>query len=94
MILSFGEIQQEHEVVNIAYAFAQQKQKLWFKEELPIDPLMRVVSMLQQQAIQLNADGVKNITIRILEGTDDEGDKVVNVWGMGTIVKLKQEVKE
>jgi hypothetical protein len=94
MILSFGEIQQEHEVVNIAYAFAQQKQKLWFKEELPIDPLMRVVSMLQQQAVQLNADGVKNITIRILEGTDDEGDKVVNVWGMGTIVKLKQEVKE
>jgi uncharacterized protein YbjQ (UPF0145 family) len=50
---------------------------------------MRVVSMLEQQAEQLKADGVKNITIRILEGVDTDGDKVVNVWGMGTIVKLK-----
>ena len=89
MILSFGEIPQEHEIVNIAYAFAQQKQSQWFNGELPIDPVMRVVSMLEQQATQLQADGVKNITIRILEGTDSNGDKVINVCGMGTIVKLK-----
>jgi hypothetical protein len=89
MILSFGEIPQEHEIVNIAYAFAQQKQKTWFNGELPIDPVMRAVSMLEQQAEQLKADGVKNITIKISEGTDTDGDKVVNVWGMGTIVKLK-----
>jgi len=89
MILSFGEIPQEHEIVNIAYAFAQQKQKNWFKGELPIDPVMRVVSMLEQQAQELKADGVKNISVRILEGVDEDGDKVVNVWGMGTIIKLK-----
>ena len=89
MILSFGEIPQEHDIVNIAYAFAQQKQKTWFNGELPIDPVMRVVSMLEQQAEQLRGDGVKNITIRIIEGTDADGDKVINVWGMGTIVKLK-----
>ena len=89
MVLSFGEINQPHEIVNIAYAFAQQKQKSWFNEELPIDPVMRVVSMLEEQARQLQADGVKNITIKILEGTDKDGDKVINVWGMGTIVKLK-----
>jgi hypothetical protein len=89
MILSFGEIPQEHEIVNIAYAFAQQKQSTWFNGELPIDPIMRVVSMLEQQAVQLKADGVKNINIRILEGVDGDGDKVINVWGMGTIIKLK-----
>ncbi len=89
MILSFGEIDQPHEIVNIAYAFAQQKQKNWFNGELPIDPVMRVVSMLEEQARQLQADGVKNITVKILEGTDKEGEKVINVWGMGTIVKLK-----
>jgi hypothetical protein len=89
MILSFGEISQEHDIVNIAYAFAQQKQKTWFNGELPIDPVMRVVSMLEQQAEQLRGDGVKNITIRIIEGTDADGDKVINVWGMGTIIKLK-----
>jgi len=89
MVLSFGEINQPHEIVNIAYAFAQQKQSTWFNGELPIDPVMRVVSMLEEQARQLQADGVKNITIKILEGTDKDGDKVINVWGMGTIVKLK-----
>ncbi len=89
MVLSFGEIPQEHEIVNIAYAFAQQKQKQWFNGELPIDPVMRVVSMLEEQARQLKADGVKNIQVKILEGTDSDGDKVINVWGMGTIVKLK-----
>jgi len=88
MILSFGEIQEKHEIVNIAYAFAQQKQSKWFNGELPIDPVMRVVSMLEQQAVQLKADGVKNISIQILEGVDSDGDKVINVWGMGTIVKL------
>ncbi|TCK04596.1 hypothetical protein [Phorcysia thermohydrogeniphila] len=89
MILSFGEIPQEHEIVNIAYAFAQQKQSKWFNGELPIDPVMRVVGMLEQQAVQLKADGVKNISIQILEGVDNDGDKVINVWGMGTIIKLK-----
>ncbi|WP_456455514.1 hypothetical protein [Thermovibrio sp.] len=89
MVLSFGEIPQEHEIVNIAYAFAQQKQKQWFNGELPIDPVMRVVSMLEEQARQLKADGVKNIQVKIIEGTDSDGDKVINVWGMGTIVKLK-----
>ncbi len=89
MVLSFGEIPQEHEVVNIAYAFAQQKQSDWFNGELPIDPVMRVVSMLEQQAAQLKADGVKNISIQILEGVDNAGNKVINVWGMGTIIKLK-----
>jgi len=50
---------------------------------------MRVVAMLEEQARQLQADGVKNITVKILEGIDKDGDKVINVWGMGTIVKLK-----
>jgi hypothetical protein len=91
MILSFGEIQEPHEVVNIAYAFTQQKQSAWFEGELPIDPLIRVISMLEKQAVELKADGVKNISIKILEGVDKDGDKVINVWGMGTIIKLKRE---
>jgi hypothetical protein len=93
MILSFGEVQEPHEIVNIAYAFAQQKQKAWFNGELPIDPVMRVVAMLEQQANELKADGVKNIQIKIVEGTDKDGDKVINVWGMGTIIKLKSQLK-
>jgi hypothetical protein len=89
MILSFGEIQEPHEIVNIAYSFAQQKQEKWFEDELPIDPVMRVVGMLEQQAEQLKADGVKNIKIQIVQGVDKDGDPVINVWGMGTIIKLK-----
>ncbi|ADY74118.1 hypothetical protein Dester_1491 [Desulfurobacterium thermolithotrophum DSM 11699] len=89
MILSFGEIPHEHEIVNIAYAFAQQKMKTWFNGELPIDPVMRVVSMLEQQAEQLEANGVKNITIQITHAADEDGEMVVNVWGMGTIVRVK-----
>ena len=89
MILSFGEIQEPHEIVNIAYAFTQQRQSTWFEGELPIDPVMRVVGMLEQQAEQLKADGVKNIKIQILQGVDKEGEAVINVWGMGTIIKLK-----
>ncbi len=88
MILSFGEIPQEHEIVNIAYSFTQQKQEKWFNGELPIDPVMRSVSMLEEQAKKLKADGVKNIQIKILEGKDKDGDKVINVWCMGTIIKL------
>ena len=91
MILSFGEIQEPHEVVNIAYAFTQQKQSAWFEGELQIDPLIRVISMLEKQAVELKADGVKNISIKILEGVDKDGDKVINVWGMGTIIKLKRD---
>jgi len=89
IVLSFGEIPKDHEIVTIAYAFVQQKQKNWFKGELPIDPVMHVVSMLERQAIERKADGVKNITIKILEGTDKDGDKVINVWGMGTLIKFK-----
>ncbi|GEM_PF-912668 len=91
MILSFGEIQEEHEIVNIAYAFSQQKQKNWFNGELPIDPVMQVVAMLEEQANRLKADGVKNIKIQILQGKDNDGDDVINVWGMGTIIKLKSK---
>ncbi len=90
MILSFGEIQEPHEIVDIAYAFVQQKQKNWFNGELPIDPVMAVVSMLEQQAQQNGADGVKNIKVKILEGVDKDGDKVINVWGMGNLIKLKK----
>ncbi len=89
MVLSFGEIPQEHEILNIAYTFYQQKKKNWFSGELPIDPVMRVVAMLEEQARNIGGDGVKNIQIKILDGVDNEGDDVINVWGMGTIVKLK-----
>ncbi len=89
MILSFGEVPQIHEVLNIAYAFIQQKEKTWFNGELPIDPVMRVVSMLEQQAEDTGGNGVKNITVKIIESVDNDGDKVINVWGMGTIIKTE-----
>ncbi|WP_022847709.1 MULTISPECIES: hypothetical protein [unclassified Desulfurobacterium] len=94
MILSFGEVPQKHEVINIAYAFIQQKEKNWFNGELPIDPVMRVVAMLEQQAEDIGGNGVKNITVKILEGVDNDGDKVINVWGMGTIIKVEEGGKE
>jgi hypothetical protein len=89
MVLSFGEIPQDHEILNIAYTFYQQKKKNWFNGELPIDPVMRVVGMLEEQAMNIGGNGVKNIQIKILDGIDNEGDDVINVWGMGTIVKIK-----
>ncbi len=89
MLLSFGEIPEPHEILNIAYSFIQQKKKLWFNEELPIDPVMRVINMLEEQARNVGGNGVKNIQVKILDGVDSEGDDVINVWGMGTIIKLK-----
>ena len=90
-ILSFGELQEAHEVVTIAYAGVRLETKKLYTNEgtFPTDAYQQVIVYLQQQAQEMKADGVKNIDIKIVTSTDANGNEVMDFIGSGTIVKLK-----
>jgi len=89
-ILSFGEIQQNHEVVTIAYAGVRlETSKLYTGEgTFPTDAYQQVIVYLQQQAVEMEADGVKNIDVKIITSKDNNGNEVMDFIGSGTIIKL------
>ncbi len=89
MILSFGEIQEPHECVTIAYAGVRIESNKLYNEVYPTDGMKEVIIYLQQQAKELEADGVKNIDIKVLTSTDKEGNEVIDFLGQGTIIRLK-----
>ena len=89
MILSFGEIQEPHECVTIAYAGVRVESEKLYNGVYPTDGMKEVIIYLQQQAQELEADGVKNITVTITSTTDKNGEAVVDYYGMGTLIKLK-----
>ena len=88
-ILSFGEIQEPHESFTIAYGSVRVEQKRLYDDVLPTDAVKQVIIMLQEQAAEMEADGVKNITVTITSTTDKNGEAVVDYYGMGTLIKLK-----
>jgi uncharacterized protein YbjQ (UPF0145 family) len=90
-ILSFGELQEAHEVVTIAYAGVRLETKKLYTNEgtFPTDAYQQVIVYLQQQAQEMKADGVKNIDIKIVTSTDANGNEVMDFIGSGTIIKLK-----
>jgi len=90
-ILSFGEIQESHEVVTIAYAGVRlESAKLYTKEgTFPTDAYQQVIVYLQQQAADMQADGVKNIEVKVVTSHDSAGNEVMDFIGSGTIIKLK-----
>ena len=81
-ILSFGEIQEPHGSVRV-------EQNRLYKDVLPTDAVKQVIIMLQEQAAEMEADGVKNITVTITPATNEKGEAVMDYYGMGTIIKLK-----
>jgi len=89
MILSFGEIQEPHECVTIAYAGVRLESAKLYSEVYPTDAMKEVILYLQQQAYELEADGVKNIDVKAVSVKDKDGNEVVDYIGQGTIIKLK-----
>ncbi|MEO1924110.1 MAG: hypothetical protein ABGX25_06330, partial [Nautiliaceae bacterium] len=88
MILSFGEIQQPHECVTIAYAGVRVESEKLYNGVYPTDGMKEVIIYLQQQAQELEADGVKNIDVKVVTTKDKDGNEVVDFLGQGTIIKL------
>ena len=88
MILSFGEVQQPHECVTIAYAGVRIESEKLYNGVYPTDGMKEVIIYLQQQAQELEADGVKNIDVKVVTTKDKNGQEVVDFLGQGTIIKL------
>jgi len=89
MILSFGEIQEPHECVTIAYAGVRIESERLYNGVYPTDGMKEVIIYLQQQANDLEADGVKNIDVKVVTTTDKDGNEVVDFLAQGTIIRLK-----
>ncbi|WP_456479014.1 hypothetical protein [Nautilia sp.] len=88
-VLSFGEIQEPHESFTIAYGSVRVEQNRLYKDVLPTDAVKQVIIMLQEQAAEMGADGVKNITVTITPAVNEKGESVMDYYGMGTLIKLK-----
>jgi uncharacterized protein YbjQ (UPF0145 family) len=88
-ILSFGEIQEPHECVTIAYGSVRVEQNRMYEDVLPTDALKQVIIMLQEQAKDMGADGVKNINITVTPSKNKDGVDVLDYYAMGTLIKLK-----
>jgi len=90
-ILSFGELQEAHEVVTIAYAGVRlETAKLYTGEgTFPTDAMQQVIVYLQQQAQEMEADGVKNIEVKTVTSHAEDGSEVMDFIGSGTIIRLK-----
>jgi len=89
MILSFGEIQEPHECVTIAYAGVRVESAKLYNGVYPTDGMKEVIIYLQQQAQELEADGVKNIDVKVITSKNSEGEEVVDFLAQGTIIRLK-----
>ncbi|NPA10672.1 MAG: hypothetical protein GXO62_00330 [Epsilonproteobacteria bacterium] len=89
MILSFGEIQEPHEIVTIAYAGVRIESEKLYNGIYPTDGYKETIIYLQQQAQELEADGVKNIDVKVVTTKNADGVEVVDFLAQGTIFRLK-----
>ena len=87
-ILSFGEIQEPHTCVTIAYAGVRVESKKMYKTIMPTDAYQKCIEFLQEQAAELNTDGVKNIDIKCITSHDENGEEVIDFIAQGTLIKL------
>ncbi len=88
-VLSFGEIQEPHECITIAYGSVRVEAEKLYGNVLPTDAVREVIIMLQQQAEEMDANGVKNISITITPTKNDKGEDVIDYYAMGTLIKFK-----
>ena len=90
-ILSFGEIQDNHEVITIAYAGVRMETDKMYEGEgsFPTDAMQQVIVYLQQQAEEMKGDGVKNIEVKQIVSHDKNGNEMIDFIGSGTIIRLK-----
>ena len=90
-ILSFGEIQDAHEVVTIAYSGVRIETSKMYQGEgtFPTDAMQQVIIYLQEQAKEMEGDGVKNIEVKQVVSHDKDGNEVMDFIASGTIIRLK-----
>ena len=88
-VLSFGEIQEPHECMTIAYGSVRVEAEKLYGNVLPTDAVREVIIMLQQQAEEMDADGVKNISITITTTKNEKGEDVIDYYAMGTLIKFR-----
>jgi len=88
-ILSFGEIQEPHSCMTIAYGSVRVEIEKLYDNVLPTDAVREVIIMLQQQAEEMDADGVKNIQVTVTPTKDKNGKDVIDYYAVGTLIKLK-----
>lgn len=88
-VLSFGEIQEQHECITIAYSGVRVESEKLYENVLPTDAYQQCIIYLQEQAKDLEADGVKNIDIKMVVSHDNKGKEVIDFIAQGTIVRLK-----
>jgi len=89
MILSFGEIQEPHECVTIAYSGVRVESNKLYNGVYPTDAVKQAIIHLQEQALELEADGVKNIDVKISVSHNEKGEEVIDYFAQGTIIRLK-----
>ncbi len=88
-ILSFGELQEPHSVITIAYAGVRIETERLYEDVVPTDGYQQCIIYLQEQAKEMDADGVKNIDIKVVTTHDKNGKEVVDFLAQGTIIKLR-----
>ena len=88
-VLSFGEIQEPHECITIAYSGVRVESEKLYENVLPTDAYQQCIIYLQEQAKELDADGVKNINIKMITSHDKNGKEVIDFIAQGTIIKFK-----
>jgi len=88
-VLSFGEIQEPHECMTIAYAGVRVESKRLYESALPTEAYQQCIIYLQEQAKEMYADGVKNIDVKMITSHDKNGEEVVDFIAQGTLIKFK-----
>ena len=87
-VLSFGEIQQSHECITIVYAGVRVESERLYNDVLPTEAYQQCIIYLQEQAKEMNADGVKNIDVKMVTSHDKNGKEVIDFIAQGTLIKL------
>jgi len=87
-VLSFGEVQQSHECITIVYAGVRVESERLYNDVLPTEAYQQCIIYLQEQAKEMNADGVKNIDVKMVTSHDKNGKEVIDFIAQGTLIKL------
>ena len=92
-ILSFGEIQDTHEVVTIAYSGVRIETSKMYQGEgtFPTDAMQQVIIYLQEQAKEMEGDGVKNIEVKQEKDSESSDASMSISERLNNLTKLYDE---
>jgi hypothetical protein len=85
-ILSFGELQEPHTSLTIAYSSVRVETGKLYNGMEPIDPIRHLIIILQENARDMGGDGLKNIQIKMVPLTQPDGTQIIDYYAMATII--------